>query len=137
MGRLRRAQEAQGEQGPRRGRYHRPPAGAARYPGGCQRRDLVAVLAAAVQEATGERVEVAFVDQAYTGPSPEAAAEHGIRLEVVRRLPEAMHGFVLLPRRRVVERSFAWASRFRRLAQDYERLLGLGAGEPTGPSVSA
>jgi transposase len=33
-----------------------------------------------------------------------------------------MRGFVLLPRRRVVEFSFAWASRFRRLARDYERL---------------
>jgi len=31
-------------------------------------------------------------------------------------------GFVLLPRRWVVERSFAWAARFRRLARDYERL---------------
>lgn len=34
----------------------------------------------------------------------------------------AKRGFVLLPRRRVVERSFAWAARFRRLARDYERL---------------
>ena len=31
-------------------------------------------------------------------------------------------GFVLLPKRRVVERSFAWTARFRRLARDYERL---------------
>jgi transposase len=42
-------------------------------------------------------------------------------LEVVR-LPEAKRGFVLLPRRWVVERSFAWAARFHRLARDYERL---------------
>jgi transposase len=49
------------------------------------------------------------------------AAEHGIRLEVVK-LPTAKHGFVLLPRRWVVERSFAWIARFRRLARDYERL---------------
>ena len=34
----------------------------------------------------------------------------------------AKRGFVLLPRRWVVERSFAWAARFRRLARDYERL---------------
>jgi transposase len=47
--------------------------------------------------------------------------EHGIRLEVVKR-PEAKRGFVLLPRRWVVERDFAWASRFRRLVKDYERL---------------
>ncbi len=36
--------------------------------------------------------------------------------------PEAKKGFVLLPRRWVVERSFGWAARFRRLARDYERL---------------
>ena len=41
---------------------------------------------------------------------------------MVVKLEEAKRGFVLLPRRWVVERSFAWASRFRRLARDYERL---------------
>ncbi len=79
-------------------------------------------LAAAVQQATGNSVEIAFVDQGYTGDKPAAAAsEHGIALEVVR-LPEAKRGFVLLPRRWVVERSFAWATRCRRLVKDYERL---------------
>jgi transposase len=62
------------------------------------------------------------VDQGYTGQAAEkAAAEHGIRLEVVKHT-EAKRGFVLLPRRWVVERGFAWAARFRRLARDYERL---------------
>ena len=37
-------------------------------------------------------------------------------------LEQAKRGFVLLPRRWVVERSFAWANRFRRLVKDYERL---------------
>lgn len=79
-------------------------------------------LAAEVQDATGESVEVAFVDQGYVGQRPaEAAAAHGIQLEVVK-LAEAKRGFVLLPRRWVVERSFAWATRFRRLVRDYERL---------------
>jgi transposase len=87
-----------------------------------QDRAQVGHLAAAVQEVTGEAVDLTYVDQGYTGETPaRAAAEHGIRLEVVR-LPEAKHGFVLLPRRWVVERSFAWAARFRRLARDYERL---------------
>ena len=45
----------------------------------------------------------------------------GIHHAVVK-LPDARHGFVLLPRRWVVERTFAFASRFRRLARDYERL---------------
>jgi transposase len=87
-----------------------------------QERAQVAELVAQVQEATGDSVEVAFVDQGYTGEqAAEDAAAHGIRLEVVK-LPTAKHGFVLLPRRWVVERSFAWMARFRRLARDYERL---------------
>ena len=87
-----------------------------------QERAQVGALAEAVQAATGDSVEVAFVDQGYTGEEPaEAAAAHGIRLEVVK-LPGAKRGFVLLPRRWVVERSFAWLARFRRLARDYERL---------------
>jgi transposase len=93
-----------------------------------QDRAQVAALAAQIQEATGESVEVAFVDQGYTGEQPAADAEaHGIRLEVVK-LPTAKHGFVLLPRRWVVERSFAWMARFRRLARDYERLAETLAG---------
>src|ERR687883_133242 len=87
-----------------------------------QERAQVADLAARVQEVTGETVEIAFVDQGYTGPETASdAAVHGIQLEVVKR-PEAKRGFVLLPKRWVVERSFAWAARFRRLARDYERL---------------
>jgi transposase len=87
-----------------------------------QNRAQVAALAEAVQQGTGESVEVAFVDQGYTGDQPaEATQEQGIRLEVIK-LPEAKREFVLLPRRWVVERSFAWASRFRRLVRDYERL---------------
>ena len=82
----------------------------------------MAALAQAVQKATGNTVQLAWVDQGYTGDAPAQAAQaHGISLEVVKR-PEAERGFVLLPRRWVVERSFAWASRFRRLARDYERL---------------
>ncbi len=93
-----------------------------------QDRAQVEELAEAVQEATGESVELAYVDQGYTGEEvAEAAEEHGIRLEVVKR-PEARQGFVLLPRRWVVERDFAWASRFRRLVKDYERLPATVAG---------
>jgi transposase len=87
-----------------------------------QDRAQVAELAEAVREATGQTVGVAFVDQGYTGEQAEAdAAAHGIRLEVVKH-PAAKRGFVLLPRRWVVERGFAWMARFRRLARDYERL---------------
>jgi transposase len=87
-----------------------------------QERAQVGVLAESVQEVTGESVEIAFVDEGYTGTAAAAdAAAHGIQLEVIK-LDTAKRGFVLLPRRWVVERSFAWAARFRRLARDYERL---------------
>ena len=87
-----------------------------------QDRAEVAPLAEAVQHITGQGVETAFVDQGYTGAAAaEAAAEHDVRLDVVKH-HEAKRGFVLLPRRWVVERSFAWATRFRRLVKDYERL---------------
>jgi transposase len=83
-----------------------------------QERAQVAELAERVQEVTG----LAYVEQGYTGPDAAAAAEeHGIELYVVK-LPEAKKGFVLLPRRWAVERSFGWASRFRRLARDSERM---------------
>lgn len=91
-------------------------------------RTTVAELAQAVQQATGETVELAWVDQGYTGEQAEKdAAQHGIRLEVVK-FREAKRGFVLLPRRWVVERSFAWSTRFRRLIRDYERLPQTFAG---------
>ncbi len=93
-----------------------------------QDRAQVAQLAQAVQSVTDQNVEVAFVDQGYTGEEPaQAAADAGIQLEVVKH-HEAKYGFVLLPRRWVVERSFGWAARFRRLARDYERLATTLAG---------
>ena len=97
-------------------------------PANASDRAQVAALAAEVQDVTRQTVEVGFVDQGYTGEQPASdAAAHGIRLEVVK-LEEAKRGFVLLPRRWVVERSFAWAARFRRLAKDYERLPETVAG---------
>ena len=93
-----------------------------------QERAQVAALAEQVQEATQQSVELAYVDQGYTGKNAAAAAAtHGIQLEVVK-LANAKRGFVLLPRRWVVERSFAWLARFRRLSRDYERLSTTLAG---------
>ncbi len=87
-----------------------------------QDRAEVGKLAREVQKQTGKSVELAFVDQGYTGEAAaEAACKQKIELSVVK-LPEAKRGFVLLPRRWVVERSFGWLIRFRRLAKDYERL---------------
>ena len=91
-------------------------------PANAQERVQVSELSKAVQAATGNHVTMAFVDQGYTGDAAAQAAEaEGITLNVVK-LPEAKRGFVLLPRRWVIERSFAWKSRFRRLIRDYERM---------------
>ncbi len=97
-------------------------------PADAQDRAQVEQLAHAVQELTDKSVEIAYVDQGYTGETAHQAAQHhSIQLEVVKHT-EAKRGFVLLPRRWVVERSFAWAARFRRLARDYERLAKTLAG---------
>jgi transposase len=91
-------------------------------PADIQDRAEVGKVAEAVQEVTGNNVSLAYVDQGYTGETAKVAAQtHGVELFIVK-LPEAKKGFVLLPRRWVVERSFGWLSRCRRLGRDYERL---------------
>lgn len=93
-----------------------------------QERSQVKALCEAMQSATGETVRVVWADQGYTGEQPqEDAKAAGIELQVVK-LPEAKKGFVLLPRRWVVERSFGWMARFRRLSRDFERLPQVLAG---------
>ena len=93
-----------------------------------QDRSQVKRTAKAVQKATGQSVGIAYVDQGYTGDQAQDDAEDlGIMLHVAK-LSEAKRGFVLLPRRSVVERSFAWMTRFRRLAKDFERLPKTVAG---------
>lgn len=65
---------------------------------------------------------LACEDQSYTGEQARQGAQASeIDLQIVK-LPEARKGFFLLPRRWVVERSFWWLSRFRRLNGDFERL---------------
>ena len=87
-----------------------------------QERAQVQELSRQVQRVSGQTVRLAYADQGYTGAEPaQAADDEGIDLQIIK-LPEARKGFVLLPRRWVVERSFGWANRFRRLARDYERL---------------
>jgi transposase len=87
-----------------------------------QARAQVGELARRVHRATGQSVKLAFADQGYTGEEPaQAALDEGMELQVIK-LSEAKKGFVLLPRRWVVERRFGWLNHFRRLARDYERL---------------
>jgi hypothetical protein len=65
--------------------------------------------------------DVSDDERAFVAPYLTLMKEAGIELIVVK-MPEAKKGFVLLPRRWVVERRFAWTARFRRLARDFERL---------------
>lgn len=68
-------------------------------PANAQDRDQVGQLAQAVQQVTGQSVELSYVDQGNTGEAPaQAAKAHAIELEVIKR-PEAKRGIVLLPRR--------------------------------------
>ena len=90
-------------------------------------RGQVDALCQRVQQVTGQKVQVAYVDQDYTGEDAAYAAAvhdidvHDIDVQVITK-PAGKTGFVLLPRRLVVESSFGWAARFRRLARDYESL---------------
>ena len=93
-----------------------------------QDRDPVTELAKQIQAVPGDTVQIAFVDQGYTGEAAQQAVPaHGLQLEVVKR-PVPGQGFVLLPRRWVVEQSQSWMARFRRLARDYKRLAACLAG---------
>lgn len=88
----------------------------------------MAELARQVQIVTGQTVKAAFADQGYADEDPaRATREEGIDLQVIK-LPQAKKAFVLLPRCRIVERSFGWLNRFTRLARDYERLTKTLAG---------
>jgi transposase len=85
-------------------------------------RTQVVQLAEQVPHVTGDTVESAYVDQGYPGAQATQEAEAHHRQLAVVKLPEAKKGLVLLPERWVVERSFAWTGRFRRLARDDAQL---------------
>jgi transposase len=91
-------------------------------------RAAVARLAEAVQEATDDSMTLVYSDQGYTGEKASSAVcDQGIHLQVVK-LPEAIRGLVLLPKRWVVERSFAWSTRGRSLVKEYVRYAETSAG---------
>jgi putative transposase len=95
----------------------------------------VVVTAASVQDRAGamsllevlrhhfSRLRVIWADQAYTGDLNtwvwSLRPWRRVRLDIVKR-PEGIKGFLLLPKRWIVERTFAWLSRYRRLSKDYE-----------------
>ena len=98
---------------------------------------VTVVHAASTQDPTGARLvlkEIAhrftrllkiWADGRYAGGLIEwvweLRAYRRIRLDIVQR-PAKQKGFVLLPKRWIVERTFGWLNRFRRLSKDYERL---------------
>ena len=65
-----------------------------------------------------------FVDGGYAGALAawvkELLPRRGLRVEVVKRSDADKHRFKILPKRWIVERTFGWLSKFRRLAKDYE-----------------
>ncbi len=97
----------------------------------------VVVTAASVQDPEGampllevlrhhfSRLRLLWADQAYRGDLSAwlwgLRPRRKVRLEIVKR-PEGIKGFLLLPKRWIVERTFAWLSRYRRLSKDYEYL---------------
>ena len=96
-------------------------------------RAQVGRLAEAVQATTGDSLDLAYVDQGYTGEKPaKAARQHGIELEVVK-LPDAKRGFVLLPRRWVVERRTILPIRLSSGRLAFHASGGLTALEPIAP----
>ena len=97
----------------------------------------VVVTAASVQDRVGamelldilrhqfSRMRLLWADQAYLGDLVDSVwalrPRRKVRLEIVKR-PEGTKGFLLLPKRWIVERTFAWLGRYRRLSKDYEYL---------------
>jgi putative transposase len=77
-----------------------------------------------LEEGIFSRLEVLWADGKYHNYALYAWVEqHGhYRLEIVSR-PAGAKGFVLLPKRWVAERTFAWLGRARRLSKDYEKLI--------------
>ena len=70
---------------------------------------------------TFPRLRLVWVDGGFSGKDfiQRVFDDTGLHLEVVKR-PDAAKGFVLVHRRWVVERTFAWLSNYRRLSKDYE-----------------
>lgn len=69
------------------------------------------------------RLKLIWADGAYSGKLISWAKEYlGVDLEIVKR-PKDAKGFEVLPRRWVVERTFGWFNRFRRLSKDFEYLF--------------
>ncbi len=89
---------------------------------GIQDRDGAALVLNKIRESF-PGLELVWADGGYNAHQVQAvaAANPGLRIEIVKRSDD-VKGFVVLPRRWVVERTFSWFGRNRRLAKDYENL---------------
>jgi len=86
-----------------------------------QDRDAVPALLRAGKEMSDRLVNV-LVDGAYSGDVvQQASSQTGVKVTMVKR-PD-VKGFVVVPKRWIVERSFGWMNRDRRLSKDYERTV--------------
>jgi len=88
-----------------------------------QDRDGAPVVIESVRQTYPSLVKL-FADGGYAGEKLSAAIAHieGLAMEIVKR-SDTLKGFVVLPKRWVVERSFAWLNRCRRLAKDWESTI--------------
>jgi putative transposase len=90
-------------------------------PADVQDRDALALVLQDVH-AKSPFVTMAFVDGGYQGDEAQRAAFEASRITitVVKRTDKEVKGFIVLPKRWVVERTFGWINRARRLAKDFE-----------------
>jgi transposase len=93
-------------------------------PANVQDRDALAPLLEAVSRKS-PWVELALVDGGYSGEKAQRAATEasGIKITVVKRTDKEVKGFAVLPKRWIVERTFGWLNRARRLSKDFETLI--------------
>jgi len=92
------------------------------HPANIQEREGAKLLLQTQPQALPQPWQLMWVDGGYSGPDFAAWVQQhcGCRVEVVRKDPE-QQGFAPLPRRWVVERTFAWLGKCRRLSKDYEQ----------------
>lgn len=91
---------------------------------GSERTGAIAVLEEAKEKLS--RLKVVWVDQGYCGERFAKAVKQScgeqVKVEVIKRRSQ---GFEVLPKRWIVERTFGWLNRFRRLSKDYEWLIDM------------
>jgi putative transposase len=90
-----------------------------------------------VPQTLWERLEKILADGGYEGQDFQAWVEDTFDVEFEISLrPTGVKGFVLVPMRWIVERTFAWLGRYRRLSKDYERLTEMSEGMVYLASIS-